>query len=330
MALPKQVQRQQAELDDFEKALQARAAAAVQTPEPSNDPPAVSAVPQTPVASPVPVQAAPAPAPAPEPNVWEQRYVTLQAKYDAEVPRLHAHVKQLTEQMQTLTAQLQRAAQAPAQPAAPATPAVTAADEEAFGAPLIDLQRRIAREQFASVVAPLQEQIKQLEERNKQLETQVGQANAAVGQTSFEVRLRQLVPDFDTINSDPKWVEWLNATDPLTGAPRGAVAQDLFNRGDAEGVARVVKLYQQESTPAQPAAPAADPRQAELNRQVAPTRTQAPAQPANPKGRTYTAAEAQRAFDEVRRLNIAGRYEEASKKEAEISLAFVEGRVSPA
>ena len=321
MALPKQVEAQLKELEALEKQLSEGkdqpAANAEPAPEPTEP-----AEPKTPEPVPTePVESTPKPVePAPQDEKWEQKYKTLKGMYDAEVPRLHAQLKELKAQMDLF----QKAAEAkPVEPAKPAKQEklVTDEDVQAFGADLIEVQRKVARE----VAMEFRADLDAVRAENEELRKLLAQTGSQVSEASFEQRLHRLVPDFDEVNLDPKWVDWLNEVDPLLRAPRKTIAQEAFNKGDAEGVAHYVKLFKESTQPAE--APKAKAK-TELERQIQPTRSAATAQAASPKGRIYTNADIQTMFNKAATLGAQGKLEEARKLEAEIDAAYMDGRVT--
>lgn len=308
MALPRQVEAQLKELEAIEKQLSDTQDSG-HSAEPTVDPQPADAAPQP--------EATPKPATSEvSEDTWQQKYRTLKGMYDAEVPRLHAQVKELNQRME----QLQRAAEAPKSEPQKHEKLVTDADVQAFGEDLIEVQRRVARE----VAQEFRADLDAMKAENAQLRAQLQTTSAQVVESSFEQKLTQLVPDFSAVNADPKWIAWLNEIDPMIRAPRKTVAQDAFARGDAEGVAYYVDLFKQTQSPEEPR----KRKSSELELQVQPKRN-APATATSQTGRTYTTADIDRMFQQVRQLGAAGKLEEARKVEAEIDSAYMEGRVAP-
>lgn len=316
-ALPKQVEQDLRELEEYEASM-------VPPANTEETPPAV----EPPVEVP-PKQVEPAPAPVVEQkpdSVWEHKYRTLEGKYQAEVPRLHQQNKELATQLQTLTATVEVLKQ-PQQTPSATEPLVSAKDVEEYGQDLIDVQRRVARE----VMAPLQVELSKRDAVIAELRKAQEKTGADVTAVTFEQRLAQSVPDFQTINVSPEWIAFLDEPDPFTGEPRRAFAEYAYNNQHVDGVKKVVDFFKAMKSPTQTAPdPAAErqARQAELERQVTPTRTTA-SQPVNPavSTRIYTEAEMVAQFSKVRALNVSGKYDEASKLEAELSDAYVQNRV---
>ena len=325
MALPKQVEAQLREIEAIEKQL-----ADGQNPAPPSNleanPEPVDPKPTEPVdpkpADPEPKPVEPKPAPV-EPPVaeekWEQKYKTLKGMYDAEVPRLHAELRDLKATVESLRKATETK---PAEPAKPTTPEKLVTDEDvaAFGQDLIEVQRKVARE----VAQEFRKDIEDLRAENATLREQLTKTGTQVSEATFEQRLHRLVPDFDAVNTDPKWIEWLNEVDPLIRGPRKMVAQDAFNRGDAEAVADYVKLFRQATAPVEPTPQVTE----ELERQIQPSRSASSTQNASPKGKMYTTADITKMFNKVATLGNQGKLDEARKLEAEIDAAYMEGRVT--
>lgn len=317
MALPKQVEAQLRELEALEKQLTEGQNPAPADPEPTSAEPPQDPQPQP--AEPKPVEPTPTPTePVVAEETWQQKYKTLKGMYDAEVPRLHADLRELKAQVDSL----RKASETkPVEPAKPTTPTklVTDADVEAFGQDLIEVQRKVARE----VAAEFRGELDAMRAENEKLREQLTSTGTQVSEASFEQRLYRMVPDFEAVNADPKWIAWLNEVDPLLRAPRSSVAQQAFNQGDAEGVAHYVAMFKQTIAPVEQKTDKTE----ELERQLQPNRG-APSTPtASPKGKVYTSADIEKMFRKAADLGTKGQTDAAKKLEAEIDAAFMEGRV---
>ena len=109
--------------------------------------------------------------------------------------------------------------------------------------------------------------------------------------------------------------------------PRRDQAARAFEQGDAEAVAHYVKLWRETLAPEVPQE--RQTRQTELEKQVAPNRS---ANSANTKSvgkdvKVYSEREIAAAWNRIRNLNTRHQYDEATKLEAEITAAYLEGRV---
>lgn len=313
MAIPKQIEQQMKDVEELERQLQAPQAEQTGDAEP----PQPETVAEAEVPPTQPVEAVP----VVSEEIWEQKYRTLQSKYDAEVPRLHAQLKDTGHQLQQLQQQLEKLTAA--QPPEDQNPTryVTDADEEIYGADFIDVVRRAAREE---IMAEMKSEFAALKRENAELRERVMQTGNQVGEMTFEQRLYKAVPDFDAVNTDKRWIAWLDTFDPILRAPRRVAAEQAYGAGDVEAVAHYVNLYKATLAPAD----APNPRQVELEKQVAPSRTSTVAQTTGQSPKVYTSGQVETLFAKVRDLNIKGRYDEAAKLEAELESAYREGRVT--
>jgi hypothetical protein len=318
MALPRQVEAQLRELEALEKQL-----AESQNPAPADPDPKPAEPPQDPQpqpAEPKPVEPTPTPTePVVAEEKWEQKYKTLKGMYDAEVPRLHADLRDLKAQVDSLRKASETKPVETKKPAA-AEKLVTDADVEAFGQDLIEVQRKVARE----VASEFRGELDAMRAENEKLREQLTSTGTQVSEASFEQRLYRMVPDFEAVNADPKWIAWLNEVDPLLRAPRSSVAQQAFNRGDAEGVAHYVAMFKQTIAPVEQKADKTE----ELERQLQPNRGATSAPPTSQKGKVYTNADIEKMFRKAADLGTKGQTDAAKKLEAEIDAAFMEGRVT--
>lgn len=330
MPIPKQVQTQAEEAEALSQQLYGDAAE-----KPVDDAPTAEVVaPEAEQATAAPVETVEevvaekveADKPDDEGKVWKQKYKTLQGMYDAEVPRLHQQVKDLTSKLDDLANQVKNADEEVEKAKEQAKyeqlqNLVTDEDRQEFGDDLIAVQRKVAREEAAE----LYKQLEAVQGENAQLREMLEQTGSKVTQNSFEQELHRLVPDFAQVNTDPEWVKWLDEHDPLLRAPRRVVAEKSYSEGDAESVAHFVNLFKQSQQVAEPAKQAVDK---ELESQIQPSKsTSSPNTPA-PKGKTYTNDQIRAMFVKITQMQKAGKSDEARKLEAEIDSAYMEGRVA--
>jgi uncharacterized protein YukE len=330
MALPKQVQAQLAEVEELEKTLNApkekkSKPKVVEVSEDQTDTEAEVLVEAEEAIEPAEVKPADTSLTDVAANEFEQKYKTLRGKYDAEVPRLHQQVRDLSAQLEEFRAQLaEKPKEVEPTKAKEKVSYVTDADREEFGEELIDVQRRVARE----VAQDYEDRFEQQEKLIQKLEAQLASTGSKIGEMSFSQKLAALVPDFAEIDKDERWIAWLNEYDPMLRAPRRESATKAFQAGDAEAVADYVNLFKQTLLSVE----AVDPRQsrkAELEKQVAPNRSASSVatKSVGRDAKVYSEREIQGAWTKIRNLNSRNMYDEAAKLEAEITAAYLEGRV---
>ena len=333
MALPKQVQEQIKEVEELEKTLKAQGESEVKevkkkktskkkTKEVAADT-EVEVLEEPPQDEPVLEEAAPADDIQEEvTDTCKQKYSTLQGKYDAEVPRLHQQVRELTEQIDAIRKNAEDAKKVEAETPKERVSYVTDADREEYGDDLIDFQRRVAKEVSQEYEGRFEQQANVIEE----LQKQISNTGSQVGEVGFAQKLNNLVPGFDQLDNDERWVAWLNEIDPMTRGPRRDQAQSAFNSGDADAVAHYVSLFRKS---VEPIANGMSDRQTELEKQVAPNRSASSTatRSAGKDAKIYSEKEINKSWDKIRTLSSVGKYDDAAKLEAELTVAYMEGRV---
>lgn len=189
----------------------------------------------------------PDPEPEPKPEPWEHRYRTLKGMYDAEVPRLHAQVKEMKGEMDSMRELL-----ASLQPSdgASSEAFVSEKDVEEYGEDFFEAVGRKAREIAAAETKALRKEI-------ETLKNQLGGVNKQV-QTSVQERmistLAAQVPDWQAQNVDPGFLGWLDDVDPYSGQPRRMMLNSALENNDTARVVAFFKGYQNERTTVSPPA----------------------------------------------------------------------------
>lgn len=273
-----------------------------------------------------PVTAPPAAPPVPQAPVedFEQKYRTLEGKYRAEIPRLQQQLTAATRERDDVGNRLtQLETELRQMREKPQTQTLDPKDVESFGADLVEMVRRQAN---AEIERAVQTHLSGLTDRLGRLEqslTGVTQATVTNAEATFRTNLKQLVPDFETINVSPKFLEWLAEEDPVYGEPRQAALDRAANRMDANRTAAVFEAFKR-TLPAQAPALVND-----LQNQIAPARTGASVVPAQaPSNAMISQDSITQFYRNVTRGMYRGREAEAQRIEAEINRAIAEGRVA--
>lgn len=273
----------------------------------------------------------PAPAPVNHEN-FEQKFRSLQGKYDAEMPVLRGQVQTYERINQNLSAQVAQLAEQvsnfsrqPAPVAVPATAAVTDKDVEQYGSELIELIKRVSGADAQAVAAHLKGEINSLANAVSRDVVSVKQNLQQTDRVLYEQRLDAAVPNWRQINVDPGWLAWLNEYDPILGSARQAALTDAYNKYDDARTVAFLNTYLA-ATRSQPAV--TTPRD-ELARQVAP-RTATASVPSNDQPNTARIWTQQEIGNFYRDL-LQGKYKhsvaEADRIKKEIDDAVASGRV---
>jgi len=254
----------------------------------------------------------------------EQQYKSLQGMFAAK----NNQVEHLTELLAGMTQT------PPQQPQQPETKAerkrrVTKEDEEAYGADLIDFSSRVAQDILDEQVSKFEARIAQLEAENNSLKQQVGgvtKETTITAQERFVTSLRTGLKesanaDFDTINMDPKFEEWIKSS-----PSRFKLFSTAVGERDVPGTLNFYELYAIQ-TPAKAVKPDAPTRQdPRLERQVMPGKSNSPAPAANADQgakKQWTRSEIAEFFRNKAKLSK----DEAAALEKDIFAAQSEGRV---
>lgn len=324
MSLPKQVQAQLEEIEAYDRAMQEQNP---ESAEGTETPP--EQVEEQPVAQPetAPVQEPEAPKPevptVDEDSTWERRYKALQGKFNAEVPRLHSEVKELKSQLNMAISKLEDIGKAQTAKAEEPERLVTDSDVEAFGSDLIDVIDRKAREVARQMVGTEMAELKA--ENQKLLEelSGVAERQSSNDRRTFFADLERLVPDYEALNVDDGFLEWLAESDPLSGMARQDYLTDAYHRFDVNRTAALFNTYKSLLAPA-PAKQVAK----NLARQVAPDTSKVSMDiPSQSASRIWTNAEIESFYRQVQQGKFRDSPAEQVRIEAEIDLAVAEGRI---
>jgi len=250
-------------------------------------------------------------APAAEPVTdWEQKFRTLQGKYNAEVPRLHQQVQTLSTQVEVLDREKEAAQEA----------------RESLVASADDLDQSTYAEygeefeRMAETINALQGKLNSVITENSRLKDTVGEieVSAAENKTDrFYSAITAVVPNWREINTEPKFLEWLQTTDPMTDLSY----QDYLNHAadtlDSQKAINIFKTYNESTIQPQV-------QQDMVERQVQPATTSMATTPTVQK-QQYTRRDIKTFYKNA----ATGVYTKAQKDaiEADIFAAQNEGRI---
>ncbi len=246
---------------------------------------------------------------------WKQRFATVQGMLNSQSAQMTEQLRLANDRIQALTNDLER------QRSAEQTQATNVNDNDAetFGEDLVDAMRRQAKQAVAQEIDQMQAYIRQLEDKLGSVNKQV----AVSAQDQFLNNLAKLVPDYESVNGEQAFLNWLGEVDPVYGVARQSALDSAANALDAQRVASVFNAYKSLTRKQDQSVQKQQARQ-ELERQTAPVAARSTAQPAA-QGRVFSLAEYEAALD-PRNVQRMGRAQaEALYAEAEAALA--EGRV---
>ena len=266
-------------------------------------------------------------------DTWEAKWRTLNGKYKAEVPRLHRQVKQLQGEitgLRDLLANLDSLKKEPEKPAPEQTVSqenLLKPDEiEDYGADLIDVMRRAGQEGVNPVIQSLRNEI-------DVLKRQLGGVSQTVAMSSRDKVFNLLsskIPNWEELNNDPGFLEWLDQIDPYSGISRQQMLSNAFEKNDGLRVVTFFQGYLNENDAMQTAQPAAAPQrtpQKKLDDLVAPGRPKAPVAAAQEGKRTWTQAQIAAFYRDVTDGKYRNNPDKKRALEQDIIAAPLEGRL---
>lgn len=181
-----------------------------------------------------------------------RKFDTLRAKYDKEVPRLHAERRRVEREQEELAKRLANLESQVREPTAtpqgrqdrPAYAAYLNAEEARdFGTPSDALG--VPGRAVLGIVEQEQTKLKrELDEKVARLEAQMRRTETADAANKTWQVVERFLPDAKAMNTDPRFIQWAESTrDDTTGKTMLELGNARFQIGDAEGVARLMKTY---------------------------------------------------------------------------------------
>lgn len=321
MKLPAAIQRQVDEAEALERQLYAQS----QDPAPTEGQESVEVVPTQTQATehvePEPQTVEPVEQPRREEDAayWKQRFATVQGMLNAQAQQSGEQIRQMNERIQALANELEH--QKSAQQAN--TKTANDNDAETFGEDLVATIDRRAEQRARELVS---QETAQMRDYIQALEARLGVVNEQVAVTSqdrFLTELSRRVPNYESINVDQGFLNWLGEVDPVYGVPRQTALDQAAQAMDVNRVAAVFQAYEMLTRKHGETQSRQQARQ-ELERQVAPTSVKGAAQ-TSAQGKIFSIQEYEAALD-PRNIAKLGRAA-ADALAAEAEQAYLEGRV---
>jgi len=264
-----------------------------------------------------------------EDKTLEQKYKTLQGMYNAEIPRLNADKRDLTDRISNLEQLLGSVSPAPTAEQQIPEPVnlITDQDREDYG-DSIDVMRRVSKEESNTSnqrIAQLEQVIQQLQSNVIPRVDMVANQQAQSNEQAFWSDLSTMAPEWQDINNDPDFQTWLLDTDPLTGISRQTYLEDAQSNFDSRRVANFFSSWA--DTHGIPQARTTASTASQLEKQVSPGRGKNTSTLAGTNTKTYTPDTIKTFFDQVREGYYKGNDSERAKIERDIFAAQQDGRI---
>jgi len=265
-------------------------------------------------------------------ETWERRFHSIQGRYNG----LRTEMQQMSEQLQRLQNENAIMRQGVPSTRNPSTgqPLLTSQEVEDYGPEFIDVVRRAAREE----AAPLHAEIANL--RGQLGMVQQETSNAFL--TRMDATISGLVPQWQQINRDQQFIEWVSLPETYSGVIRQQLMQEAWNSGDAHRVAAFFRAFLAEvaavdprgSGTRVPSMPTPQPGAVPLATRLSLESLAAPGRGQGSTGSpadkpVYTAQDITRFYTEVAAGKWRTRDQERAAIDADIIAAQKEGRIIP-
>lgn len=291
--------------------------------------------------APTPPSAAPAVAPSPPSSTadggeWEQRYKTLQGKYDSELADERRQRQALERRLQALeTPPSPPPAPSPPPPPARAKVELTADEIEAAGPQLVDIIKKAARAEVHGDLEELDRLRAQIADVSTSIEDNADQtARMAFGDFLGRLDRNPDKIDWRNLQLEPEFRTFMDQKDAYSGVRRQDLLVQAVADLDTERALAFYKGYLAErrigsaQTP-QAAPPVNGPPAVRLETQLAPSSGAGSSPAAGPaaKGRVWSSKQISAFYEARRRGDYRGREKEAQDLERDLFEAGMEGRI---
>lgn len=281
--------------------------------QPINQPPAAAAPPAPPAA-------------AAEIDQWEQRYRSLQGKYNSEISTLREVLTAQQQTMDKLVEQRQSAVATPPPP--PQSPeeflrslGVSDKEIEDYGESL-HIMAKMAQNMIKPTAAKLERELA----KTREAAGTVAKAQMQSGRESLFAAMDSRIPAWRQINDDENFLAWLDTLDIFSGASRRASLMTAFENLDSARVIGIFERFMQEDS----ARRSASGPQVNRDTLIAPgvPRGGAAEAPGGAQGkRLLSEGEIKDFYSRVRRRQVSP--EQYAAFSAEMAAATAEGRIRP-
>ena len=260
---------------------------------------------------------------APEPKQeddWKQKYSVLKGKYDSEVPRLHSDLSALRQVVNDLQTQVTSSVKKQEQ------------KDEKPSNEALDFVEREYPDIYKAMVSMLDKRQDSVRPDDTELRHRIEAVERVAVESAEDRFYRDLdagMSDWRVHKEDPRFLEWLNEEDSLTGLSRLQLAQQAQQALDGKRVAKFYKGFVKDLAGHAPTTTTVTTSKKDITKFVAPPASGS----GGAAGKTGTdqnilkTSDIKRFYDDANKGRYRGREAEFSKMEAKIDRAVADGNV---
>lgn len=193
-------------------------------------------------------------------------------------------------------------------------------DADIVGQDAIDIFKKGVKKAAESSTAPLKEELEKLRKKERKLKEEASKAELAkIYKDHFHDPLKRLVPDFEQLNTNPQFIEFLQEPDEETGIQRITLlrkAESVYDPGRAASFFREFKKSIGKNNLESKITPVANGNSTSNDMRTT-------------KPRTFTMAEIDKNYNDQAKGVYRGREKEWRILEAQMDKAFEQGNIIP-
>lgn len=254
---------------------------------------------------------------------WKQRFINFKASSDKTTYNLRKensqHIQTILDQRKEIDRLAAIIADLRAKEKDIWSDVITQEDISLMGTEAVDVVKKTTKRATESVVEPLMEEVRALKAAAAEKARKESESARQREYNSFIADLGALVPDFGTLNLDPKFEQYMMGTDESTGERRLEVFRRAEDYLDANRVADFFLEYK---------ASIPKSKREVLEEKVTVTGTSTGSVPSKRIPETFTIAEVKKFYDDEARGLYRHKQKEANELEARITKAYIEGRIT--
>ena len=159
---------------------------------------------------------------------WKERFLTIQGKYNAEIPRYAQQVRELQAQLDAKPKQ--------------------ESDDDVDTSEVSKLKPEDF-EDYGEEFITLVKAVNALDKRNRELESlaqSVTTQSQVTNLDTFKSRLAEIVPDWKTINDNQDFITWLQEPDGYSGMTKHEALLKAYNQFNSDTVGKIFNQFKAE------------------------------------------------------------------------------------
>ena len=249
---------------------------------------------------------------------WKKRFINYKSSTDATIYKLRQENIRLNEDNLSYKNKVSELA-VKVQELSTKTPqdVLSQEEREILGDDAVSSVQKLVDTKIRMVVDPLQKQLDEARTLQDKLQKDSIEESKVVNHNIFLSKLANIVPDYEEIDTDPKWLTWMKGIEDESGLAREYIFKEAYSIGDVRRVAQYFIEFKNAT-------------KSPLERHVTPSNTNTNTTSIQRKTgpEVISMAFVNKFYDDCIRGRYRGREKIKQEIELKIDRAIAEGRVS--